>query len=1173
MKEKKIPKCLKEFYKQFEDVEEFIDNNIINVYPYNNQSKFPIMFNREKGRFGIPKELRKEDGSFDETKLSKSEIKKLESNYGGTNTKEKPMKIVPSYYKSHQLGFEYFRPNNNISFTIGFQGENTNLHLCVLDIDGIKVFPKDEEGNTLKSMKYKGKNETFQYDERIHKRSCEEIYKVLSDWKEETIDETTWSGGKHLYFFSSENLQTKEFGDDYFLILRYIHFPRNFPIKELQGKPINDDEGERLEVFSKLGSQRCLCSPSYVQEKKLVKDVDGTITLEKFDGKYSLITKNPSFKKLYENPITNLEESLKNQFIKHGFEFDEEGFKKAKHNMKSSKAIAKETIEEVMDENGEIHIPSLNHKGKELIIQECVNIIEKTKGKHYEVLIGLEGGLEYLGLNQEERKDILEQSLKITHPNEKDFKEHWNQIKSSFNSSKNKKGFGKHGLGRLPKIKPNIELIKLYKRMYWKNVDDSNFNIFKCAYDDFLKTLNKYIKKMDYVPIQRRIEEYKTTQKMVKYVLEYLDEVFESMGLEKSERFELMEIGSELFYNNKKVCLEEFMEKERNMNESYLHGLDMKTFQSIIKTFYKITTPMDERIPIDWDEIKNKWYTLESLFTILEITNSQPIKNLYIQPPNIKDHVRRKQASSYLRKKCGLRKTQTNTYLWNEFENCFKQITLGGLGDYISRKFGISGIEKDELQKVYDSSDKIMKEDDSICRMEDGFLHVENGWEFEETKELQKYFTLRTYPFNYNESLILKDLKEPTLHEKVLKEIFVPKYNQEDESLYVDFLERIGSCLNQRNMYRKLTIYYGLGSNGKEIIISVLKNIFGTRCVELNIEQVMKDDFRNLNESDVWIFDELEDDDFEGLIAKLKNLTGGKDKGSTKRKMRTQEYFEEKYPSMVYCFTNTIPNIPLNETAFFNRCDILTLPNTFVSQLQWNRTNNHHNLYIKDSTLKEKLRKDEIGKQWLFSKMCSIYKKGLDEQGESFEFHCSQSEEETKQFITQNDPLKTFLVSNYELDSTKTSRIFNDEICEEFKDWCEERKVVYNERNLKQKMGTTIKILFGSIKEKSNGVWYPLKPIEDVEWNEETPQEFQLKKPKKKTLYVINESKDWIMEKSHHLKDHKRKVYNFIKDYETKNGVGVSYERLSKEFTNICDVKKTLDDLLIEDLLEVVVGM
>ena len=109
---------------------------------------------------------------------------------------------------------------HNISLTIGFDGGNYGKHLGVLDIDGYKKLPNDEDTRT-----------DVWYDNELHELVCDDLYQVLKDLPIESIHAKSWSNGYHLYYFTSESLLTSDVK-----VLKFIKFPIDYHIQELQGK-------------------------------------------------------------------------------------------------------------------------------------------------------------------------------------------------------------------------------------------------------------------------------------------------------------------------------------------------------------------------------------------------------------------------------------------------------------------------------------------------------------------------------------------------------------------------------------------------------------------------------------------------------------------------------------------------------------------------------------------------------------------------------------------------------------------------------------------------------------------------------------------------------------------------------------------------------------------------
>ena len=230
--------------------------------------------------------------------------------------KKKPVKIngkSHSTFWQKQADLKKIAKYKNLGLNIGADPEKKGQHLGVLDIDGFKKQPKGDKKN-------------YWYDWDYHKLSCKLLFDVLKDIDIDFIPEMTWSGGFHLFFISKEQI------DNDLSVLKYIKYPSDWKIKELQDKGITETK-KTLEVITKKNVKIFMTSPSYWYEEKLNPKTNKP---ERKDGHYNFI--NPPEKNLIRDlkPVEDIKTKLLDVFLKHGFTYDKEEHQKALQNQKTN---------------------------------------------------------------------------------------------------------------------------------------------------------------------------------------------------------------------------------------------------------------------------------------------------------------------------------------------------------------------------------------------------------------------------------------------------------------------------------------------------------------------------------------------------------------------------------------------------------------------------------------------------------------------------------------------------------------------------------------------------------------------------------------------------------------------------------------------------------------------
>lgn len=391
----KYSKNLDKLFNRISDLEAAIKDGKISIYPFNNNSKKPIYKEDENG-----------------------------VNYAKQYDKQIPL--------------HHFWDNNNIALVPGFDGKGYGKHLGVIDIDGYKKYPNN--------------NSKLWYDSKLHKIVCDDLYEVLKDLPIESIHIRTWSNGYHIYYFTSQSIATKN-KKEFVSVLEFIRFPSDYHIKELQNKGINELD-DMVEIFSK-NNQRTITYPSSIKESRKDSNNKKSIRI----GNYKIISDNPSIDSMFENPVDDIESLIVDVFSNNGFSFDEDGYKQAiasksikNHKVKTYKNKGKGKIYGNQSSN----LYRLTPKIRKGLVTELCSIMDKTIGKHYQVVIALDGGLTNLGLSEDDRKSLLFETFDKVDDNS----QHYEQVESSIsNPSDEKIGFSTI-MTLEPKTKLNIEKIK-----------------------------------------------------------------------------------------------------------------------------------------------------------------------------------------------------------------------------------------------------------------------------------------------------------------------------------------------------------------------------------------------------------------------------------------------------------------------------------------------------------------------------------------------------------------------------------------------------------------------------------------------------------------------------------------------------------------------------------------
>ena len=265
------------------------------------------------------------------------------------------------------------------------------------------------------------------------------------------------------------------------------------------------------------------------------------------------------------------------------------------------------------------------------------------------------------------------------------------------------------------------------------------------------------------------------------------------------------------------------------------------------------------------------------------------------------------------------------------------------------------------------------------------------------TKTTGNSFTTKNIHYNY---IALCDCEKDTLVERVLKMIFIPKNNPNNNHAFMDFLQRLGACFLRQNKHKFIYMLTGSGDDGKSIILYILSLLFGEQGLWMKIESFTDKFFKvNMNNTCVLLTDELNSSSFtKEVTATLKDITGRSSTDS--RVMYSQTTVKVQDYGIPFMATNIIPHVPFNDSAYWKRLHIVRLPNKFVAKNEKDLIDNE---YIKDENLEEKLAADTAGVEWLISASINAYHEC---EGN---FTVNQSALDTQFIYDGKNPIRVFI--------------------------------------------------------------------------------------------------------------------------------------------------------------------
>lgn len=752
-------------------------------------------------------------------------------------------------------------------------------------------------------------------------------------------------------------------------------------------------------------------------------------------------------------------------------------------------------------------------RGIQLITNQVGEILKKTHGKHRPTLMGLDGGLEGLNIPKKERERILLSGLKIANDLTS---EHKSQVKLSIGKERsNRKKIGFPTIMRdSPHVEGEIQTIKHIHRIFWRNITSISYKLIEIPFMEIMEEVSQLLLLDEWL---NSLNDDEFDNFVYDNITHEFDSYMEMMGMGLNERCCLLKECFLKLNRNPQTLFENYVSNKLiHGDDGYGKNRFGKNILPYKKTSFgkrleQLLTIPDEMMGVAFNHI----IRIDELCVKLDIQIShmerirggnpyiQPLINLVERPRGWQEYKRRQHAFKYLKDNDYLKKTKRHDYIFDSVENnAYIEINSRSLGNFLSKKYPIlkMGIEEEELKKILNISNEFDELKNEYYIFNNGVLKLHERT-FEETNDFHDYFTIKKMDCDITfleHPLDLNPLShEPSnLWDKTLREILIPNYKDFNPNLdigdYMDCLERFGSCFNTRIKDKKFVCYYGLGDNGKGILIEMLKLTFGDRFLLVTME-VIQDDKLDLSEYDVIVIDELDEFSFDDAIAFIKRITGGEEDGTAQREHYSHDAYIPKNPSAFFLFTNDLPQVDLSDDAFYRREDAIKLHNKFIL----NPHPTHPNEFREDGDLKEKLKSTiDEGREWLVNASLQSYYQRHDDDGKFLGFTRGQTIEETKMIVSNTNPMTKFLLENYIVDKDGKHLVKNSTICESYRNYCLREKLTFHPNQINANMGRRIRDVFGDIKKKkADGNYYPLKQ--------------KSQKDDEDIVYQINEETQW----------------------------------------------------------------
>jgi len=998
------------------------------------------------------------------------------------------------------------RHNGNIGIVLGFDKENRDYWLGGLDIDGFN--PTDTE---LKKFN-NDENEIFANltaeEKRDYKiKTRKDLYDLLKDLSNVWIDKTA-NQGYHIFYWT-----TKDFVDKY---LKNIYYPEDYPIEILRNKSITY-LNKHIEHFTH--GRQFVAPFSEIEQKDGIKPI------------YKIISTKQEINEFFENPKPK--ENILNE-IKKIVKENKLGFI-----YKEPEKIQIEYIKPENKENNHIAVSNGSVKSKiydpeirEELLKKIIEAgyVETNRNNFGYILIC---NFRRHGLNENEVFNIFKE-LKIPQgETEQGFKtiKGWisNKFRIDLDNIDNKKFASFNALKKeilaLNNPESTLPVLNWFQIFFNKKQELKKPQIAIISY-----TLRDYF--------NNSIPNKKIRDKEHMLLSLYFIKLFEKYNVSDGSIYEVLKLSIE--DNNK---LNEII--EAYYDENFLKGIEFSKLFKFLNS-KKIISPNQ------LSDIKR---------TILAIVNPPIVFNWLTKSNKIEYQLK---ASKVVEKEYDVKRTVDKFYYYDEKQDRHIELNQRTLGTQIRNDYEIS-LQDTQLNSILTGIQREDIPNPYAWGFENGLLDIRDGTFIENKKSV---FTIRYLgftdeltgefkPFTYNPDINTApnwNYNEITRTQRTLQEILIPKNDKDNETLYYDHLQRLGSNLHPINKSKKISVYFDdIGNNGKEILKIISELTLNGFHANLKPNEFLNDTFgestTQANKNRIFM-DETKRNTFIGNEDTLKRRSSG-GRGVDSRKIQSADVYKAETNPMMYILSNFLFIIDIDDTALLYRTDFLRLPNTFVEKSKNNLENNE---YIKDPNLDNKLKKDFKGLEWYVNAQIKEYL-GMKKNKESF--LASQSAFETLMIINTDNPIQNWFKLHIEVTNKTEDIISNNIIKPELESFIKREKIDYDldKSNLSIDVGNWLKEYFEN---QMNNEW---KIIKIRKSSGISYRGFKFKSDRQiekdySTNYIIDESTGIAIEDNlYMLNEDEKRVFNKIKDNPR-----IHHKELRKEYPGIA-IETVIDNL------------
>ena len=1003
--------------------------------------------------------------------------------------------------KQTQRGLKYHTGNYGI--LIGYGNKENGYSIGCIDIDGYKT--SDDNPNL-----------------DIKKETQKLIYEALKDLPNCLIVQTQ-SGGYHIYYWNRKTQQ------DTSITSNSLYFPKDFPIKKLAGKCLNDS----IEVFTNQDKKQTVLPGSQTKT-----------------GKYNVISKLNKLSGM--DTVDDLNQLVIDTLVSKGYEY------KPVQQDEPKKVTKKQIGKRSKNSN----LKTLSKDEIKQVVQLVTPIFPVIEGKKHKGALYLGGYFSY-HISKDSSSQIAKGIVKeigTIFDNSQDF---INTVLENYDRQVTKAG--------LPKL---CKLIQQRDNSF--NIGMFTSKINSICNPDYNKTLTRPIISKPY-DINQYLE--KGTGYNNKLYLAYIYQIKKYILINQKEKdfyftplqtsydpvtlfnrtgnanWEEMETEiKKILGNNKNKGLDKVVNKIiytllRKLNDLFInnHFTTLKTFPKDLKTF--ILNPVDtyniytedeydkEIIKTVKKEIETNIEEIISLYNgnSLYITDDWLNKQIkYLVSFTSKDsflslHLGHKPVKYYqatagetIVKELGLKRHlkdgKETLYFYNENLKYFDEITTANLKQKLYERLGFNLVESDinAITKAvsnedilyrnllvfgnmyYDTSTldefKPLLEVSNYNRQD--YLTVNNIGRYNETNntisllnfqkelKLEDILTVKgiekidkegnkiiTVPEITQEELNTLPVDEyktkygMTLTELVLRQILIPKDNPSDITLFKDRLERTGSNIYGSNLYKVISFYYGDGDNAKSILNLLNNLIFNKLDYEIKPE-TLKDSF-NLENF------------YNRLLITIDEVT--RDSFNDLKdylKQMSSKYSKMEARQLYTGNTFTLYGFPNIEIFSNELLDLQPIEDGAIFSridylelpnkfVETSELDSYNNTYEKLEGLEDKLKQDLDGLSWLITASILCFKNMKQTRNR---YTLKQTREETIEVFLGADSLTKYLMAYTEFveDLQEENFTSNLDITNGYLQYMAGLKRKVDPEGLPKKIGLRLNKLYPQLKQEGN---------------------------------------------------------------------------------------------------------